>query len=149
PPSAASLEAELSFLGFLERLAVDAERGDGPRLQPLDADVAAALLALAVRAVLDAADCLVDLRHELALAVADAEQQVAVVFERGAVGRIGERLARLTHAVERANRLVQQLLPATQKQGPELTQISFPHYRHQMMGSESLDAVPPDRGRRN
>src|SRR5206468_738987 len=100
PPCAVrSRGAELPLLRFLERLAVDAERGHRARLQPLDADVRPAVLAFAVRAVLDAPECLVDLRDELALAVADAEEEVAVAFQRGAIGRVGELLAVLPPAV--------------------------------------------------
>src|SRR5439155_19878445 len=81
PPCAVrSRGAELALLRFLERFAVDAERGHRARLQPLDADVRPALLALAVRAVVDPPERLVPRRHELALAVADAEEEVAVAF---------------------------------------------------------------------
>ena len=60
-------------------------------------------------AVVDAAERLVDLGDELALAIADAEREVAVVLEGGAVGGIGEQLAALAHAVDRAEGLSQQL----------------------------------------
>src|SRR5256886_949380 len=98
------------LLRFLERLAVDAERGHRARLQPLDADVRPALLALAVRAVVDAPERLVDLRDELALAVADAEEEVAVAFQRGAIGRVGELLAVLPHAVDGAGGFADELV---------------------------------------
>src|SRR6185369_2771175 len=52
--------AELPLLGFLHRLAVDAECGDGAGAQTLEADRLAALLALAVAAVFDACDRLFD-----------------------------------------------------------------------------------------
>src|SRR5207244_1909070 len=111
PPSAVrSRGTELPLLRFLERLAVDAERGHRARLQPLEADVRPAVLALAVRAVLDAPERLVDLRDELALAVADAEEEVAVAFQRGAIGGVGALLAVLPHAVEGARGFVDQLL---------------------------------------
>ena len=44
-----SAEVAAALLGFLLRLAVDAERGDRPGPQALDADLTVALLALAVR----------------------------------------------------------------------------------------------------
>src|SRR5207247_6451192 len=112
---------ELPLLRFLERLAVDAERGHRARPQALEADVRPALLALAVRAVLDASERLVDLRDELALAVADAEQEVAVAFERRAIGRVGELLAVLPHAVDGAGGFVDQLVgPLLEEHGKRM-----------------------------
>src|SRR5439155_23033920 len=58
--------AELALLGFLQRLAVEAERGHGTRPQALEADLLAALLALPVGAVLDALDRFLDLADQLA-----------------------------------------------------------------------------------
>src|SRR6185312_1461959 len=98
-----------------------------PRLQTLDADVATALLALTVRAVVDAADGLVDLRDELPLAVADAEREVPVALERGAVGRIRELLARLAHAVDGAGGFVDQLLAPLLEERAKRTEIALPH----------------------
>src|SRR4029453_15887676 len=60
-------ELAATLLCFLLRLAGDAERGDGPGPQPIDTDLAAALLAPSVRSVLDASEGLVDLGDELAL----------------------------------------------------------------------------------
>src|SRR5206468_9234825 len=102
--------APASLLGFLERLAVDAERGDRTGAQALEADVLAALFAFAVRAVLDPPERLVDLGDELALAVADAEREVAVAFERRPVGGVGKLLAVLAHTIHRAGCFAYELL---------------------------------------
>src|SRR5439155_252891 len=128
PPCAVrSRGAELPLLRFLERLAVDAERGHRARLQPLDADVRPAVLALAVRAVLDAPECLVDLRDELAIAVADAEEEVAVAFERGAIGRVGELLAVLPHAVDGAGGFVDQFVAPRLEERAERIEFALSH----------------------
>src|SRR5688572_26326824 len=74
---------------LLGGLALDAERGDRSRLEPLHGDRVGALLTQAEGAVGDATERLVDLRDQLALAVADAQQQVAVALEVPAIGRIG------------------------------------------------------------
>src|SRR5271167_1046292 len=54
--------SDLRFAQFLRGFACDAKRGDGPRAQPLDSDLAAAFLALSVRAVLDSRDRFADFR---------------------------------------------------------------------------------------
>src|SRR5206468_923432 len=128
PPCAVrSRGAELPLLRFLERLAVDAERGHRARLQPLDADVRPAVLALAVRAVLDAPECLVDLRDELALAVADAEEELAVAVERGAIGRVGELLAVLPHAVDGAGGFVDQFVAPRLEERAKRIEFALSH----------------------
>src|SRR5271154_6333274 len=61
--------SDLRLAYFLRRFARDAQRGDGARFQPLDADVAAALFALPVRSILDSRESLADLAEQLALAI--------------------------------------------------------------------------------
>src|SRR6185369_477909 len=84
---------------LLGRFTLDAQRRDRPRLEPGGPDHLAALLAHAVAAVFEAPERLVDLGDQLALAVADAQREVAVGFERGAVGRVGK-VALGVHAVD-------------------------------------------------
>ena len=60
-----------------------------PREQTRDADRLAGLLAVAVAAVLDVRERLVDLLHELALAVAGAQLERVLLLDRRAVGGIG------------------------------------------------------------
>src|SRR5712675_109239 len=76
-----------AFLVALLRL--DRERRDRARLQPLQRDRLAGLLAIAVGVVLDALQRRVDLGNQLALAVAGAQFDGAVGLGRGAVGEIG------------------------------------------------------------
>ena len=56
------------------------QRGDRPRLKPAQRDRLAGFLAIAVGAVLDAADGFVDLGNQLALAVARPQLDGAVGF---------------------------------------------------------------------
>src|SRR5262249_18934929 len=88
---------------------------------------AAALLALPVRAVLDAPERLVDLRDQLPLAVTDAQREVAAVLQRGPVGWIGEQLAALTHPVDRAQGLPQQLSTSLVSQFLEGAKFTLSH----------------------
>src|SRR6185295_108300 len=70
-------------------LRLDRERGDGARLEPLNRDRLAGLLAIAVGAVIEADERRVDLGDQLALAVARTQFDRAVGFRRSAVGEIG------------------------------------------------------------
>ena len=63
------------------------ERRDGPRFEALDADLFAGLEAVAVAAVFDALQRLVDLADQLALAIAGAQLEAEFLFLRGAVVR--------------------------------------------------------------
>src|SRR5271168_1778574 len=95
-------DSDLRFACFLRGFARDAERGDRARLQPLDPDIAVAFFAAAVRAVLDSRECLADLAEQLALAIAHPQQEIAIRFERGAIGRVRRSLVRhVVHATDR------------------------------------------------
>ena len=65
--------------------------GDGARVQPLQRNRLARLLAKAVGAVLDPAQRRVDLGDQLALPVAGAQFELALGLGGGAVGQIGMR----------------------------------------------------------
>src|SRR5947208_13323710 len=71
------------------RLRLDGERRRRPRDQPGDADRLSRFLAVAVAALLDAAQGLVDFLEELPLAIARAELQRVRFLDRRLVGRIG------------------------------------------------------------
>src|SRR5436190_6716089 len=71
------------------RLRLDGERRRRPRDQPGDADRLSRFLAVAVAALLDAAQGLVDFLEELPLAIARAELQRVLFLDRRLVGRIG------------------------------------------------------------
>jgi hypothetical protein len=67
-------------------LRLDRERGDGARLEPLERNRLAGLLAIAVAAVLEAGERRVDLGDQLALAVAGAQLDRAIGLRGRAVG---------------------------------------------------------------
>ena len=86
-------------------LRLDRERGDRARVETLQADRLARLLAVAVGAVLDAGQRRVDLGDELALAVAGAQLERAVGLGGGAVGEVGVLGRILVQAGQRLLRL--------------------------------------------
>src|ERR1044071_4403276 len=74
--------ALVAFLGF------QAERGDRAGVEAGDADRLAGLLAVAVAAVLDPAQGLVDLGDQLPLAVTGAQLQGTIGLRRRPVGEV-------------------------------------------------------------
>src|SRR5947207_1399193 len=87
---AQTLLAAIHLFAFLVALLrLDRERRDRARLQPLQRDRLAGLLAIAVGVVLDALQRRVDLGDQLALAVAGAQFNGAVGLGGGAVGEVG------------------------------------------------------------
>src|SRR4051812_45014339 len=74
---------------FVALLRLDRQRGDRPRLEPAQADRLAGLLAIAIGAVLDPLDRLVDLGDQLARAVPGAKFQRPVGLDAGPVGQVG------------------------------------------------------------
>src|SRR5688572_27635463 len=86
PRDSLAVELLLQLAAFL---GLDREGRRGAREQPLDADGLAGFLAIAVAAVVDAGQGLVDLLQQLPLAVARAQLQRMLFLECRAVGRIG------------------------------------------------------------
>src|SRR5690348_3798992 len=94
-------------------LSLDAQSGHRPRLEAFDADLLARLQAVAVAAVLDALQRLVDLPYELALAIAGAQLQAELLFLGGAIVGVGEVGRLVLHVRDRAVDLDHQIaLPA-------------------------------------
>jgi hypothetical protein len=87
-------------------LRLDRERRDRARLEPLQRDRLAGLLAVAVGAVLDALDRGVDLGDQLALPVAGAQLDRAVGLRGGAVGQIRVVLVLVLQVLQRVARLL-------------------------------------------
>src|SRR5258708_9566796 len=82
-----SLLVAIDLFAFLVALLrLHRQRRDRARLQPLQRDRLAGLLAIAVGAVVDALQRRVDLGDQLALAVAGAQLDRAVGFRRGPGG---------------------------------------------------------------
>src|SRR5690606_25506072 len=82
-------------------LRLDRERRDRPRIETLQADRLAGLLAIAVGAILDALQRVVDLADELALTIARAQLDRTVGLRRRAVGIIGMVVAFRLQGLER------------------------------------------------
>src|SRR6266851_8142123 len=102
------LPVELLLL-LAARLRLDRKRCRRPRDQPGDADRLAGLLAVAVAALFDAAQGLVDFLEELPLAVARAKLKRVLFLDRRLVGRIGLQLV-LPQMLRGEIRLPQQFL---------------------------------------
>src|ERR1700704_5219599 len=100
------LPVELLLL-LAARLRLDGKRRRRPRDQPGDPDRIARLLAVAIAALLDAAQGLVDFLEELPLAVARAKLQRVLFLDRRLVGRIGLQLV-LPQMLRGEIRLLQQ-----------------------------------------
>jgi len=77
-----SVVAVDAFPAFVTLLGLDGQRRRGAGFQTSEADRLAGLLAIAVGAVLDAAQRFVDLGDQFALAVAGAQLQRPVGFRR-------------------------------------------------------------------
>src|SRR5687767_3724287 len=109
-----SVVAHRALEPLVALLRLDAERRDRPRLEPADADGLAGLLAIAVGALFDAAQGRVDLGENLPLAVARAQRDRHVGFERGAVGEVGFVQAFGLERLHRDPRLAQDLVAPEQ-----------------------------------
>ena len=87
------------------------QRRDRARLQAAQRDRLAGLLAIAVGAVLDAAERFVDLGDQLALAVARTQLDRAVGFRRCPVGEVGVVLILFLQVLQRFLGLFQDVFP--------------------------------------
>src|SRR5262249_17389844 len=74
---------------FVTLLGLERQRSDGSRIEPLEPDGLAGLLAVAVGALLDARERRVDLGDQLALPITRPKLQGAVGLGCGTVGKIG------------------------------------------------------------
>src|SRR5258705_1745667 len=113
--------AVLALAPFSALLGFDAEGGDGACFQALDADLLAGLEAVAVRAVLDALQRVVDLADQLAFPVARAQLEAELFFLGGAVVGIGEVRRLVLHVRDRAIHLHHEVaLPAVENEAEVL-----------------------------
>src|ERR1700681_1447868 len=109
--AAKTLLVAIDFLAFLVAfLRLYRERGDRARLQPLQRDRLAGLLAIAVGVVLDPLQRRVDLGDQLALAVAGAQLDGAVGLRGSPVGEIGMVLVLVLEVLERLLGFLQDVL---------------------------------------
>src|SRR5467141_1243935 len=117
----------LAFLVALLRL--HRERRDRARLQPLQRDRLAGLLAIAVAVVLDALQRRVDLGDQLALAVAGAQFDRAVGLRRRAVGEIGMIDVLFLQGLQRDPRFPEDLVLPRQQLGAKIIALAVVHER--------------------
>src|SRR5258708_2035388 len=116
--SRATLLVPINLLALLVTLLrFHRQRCNRTRLQPLERDRLASLLAIAVGVVLDALQRGVDLGDQLALAVAGAELNGAVGLRGGAIGEVGVVDVLLLQGLQGELRFLEDLvLPAEQLQ---------------------------------
>src|SRR5687767_13079617 len=86
---ASSFVAVDALAPLVPLLRLHRQRGDRARLEPLEGNRLAGLLAVAIGAVVETGERGVDLGDQLALAVAGAQLDRPVGFRGGAVGQIG------------------------------------------------------------
>src|SRR5581483_35929 len=111
----------VALLGF------QAHRRDGTRVQPGDGDRLAGLLAIAVGALLDPAQSLVDLGDQLALAIAGAQLKRPVGLRGGAIGHVGVILGLGLEVRQRLPRFSQDVVLPLQQLVLEIQDLAFIH----------------------
>src|SRR6202165_5250940 len=125
-----------AFLVALLRL--HRQRRDRARLQPLQRDRLAVLLAIAVGVVLDALQRRVDLGDQLALAVAGAQFDGAVGLGGSAVRQIGMIDVFFLQRLQRDSRLAEELVLPRQQLGAKIIALAVVHERLFFGGSVVL-----------
>src|SRR5262245_47759899 len=91
-------------------LRLDRQRRDRARLEPLERDRLAGLLAIAVGTVLETGERFVDLGDQLALAIAGAQLDRPVGLGWGPVGEVGMILILILKMLQRLLRFLQDIL---------------------------------------
>src|SRR6185312_1120255 len=133
--------AVLPFAPLAPLLRFEAQGGDRPRLQALDADLLAGLETIAVAAVLDSLQRLVDLANEFALAVPCAQLQAEFLLLGGAVIGIGEVRRLVLHVRDGAIDLDHQIaLPAVEDHA-EVLELLLAHVLLAALGDIGLDVA--------
>src|SRR5580692_12138059 len=118
-----------ALAAFVALLRLDRQRRDRPRLEPLDGDRLAGLLAIAVGAGLDARQRRVDLGDQLALPVAGAQLDGPVGLRGGAVGKVGMILALILEMLQRLLGLLEDVLAPVEQLQPEVLPLALVHER--------------------
>jgi hypothetical protein len=119
----------LALARFPCRLARYAKGGDRAGFQSLDPDLASALFAAAVAALIYSRDCFLDLAEQFALSIAQAQQEIAITFQRGTIGGVGVSvLGPIIHLSDGAIRFAQNFLFSVFQNFAEEFEVSLPHY---------------------
>src|SRR5687768_2398345 len=137
--AAAPLLVAINLLALLVALLrLDRERCDRARLEPLQRDRLAGFLAIAVGAVVDAADGGVDLGDQLALAVTRAQFDGAVGLRGRAVGEVWMIDVLVLQLDQRRLRLAQYFLFPCEQLGAEIIALTLVHERLLLRGPIGL-----------
>src|SRR6266481_5111258 len=125
-----TLLVAIDFFAFLVALLrLHRERRDRARLQPLQRDRLAGLLAIAGGVVLDALQRGVDLGDQLALTVAGAQLDRPVGLRRGAVGEVGVIDVLFLQGLQRHPRFPEDLVLPRQQLGAKIIALAVVHER--------------------
>jgi hypothetical protein len=114
-------------MGFLLPFALDAKRGDWPRLQPISADIIPAGFTHAKVAVLNPLQSFPDLKDQLSLPISDAKHKVPVRLKRRSIGWIGECLLGVRHAGDSLLGFLEQLIQPGKQDFSEFSLDFFFH----------------------
>src|SRR5580704_10360767 len=121
--------AVLPLASFAALLRLDRERCDGARLEALNADFLAGFQAIAVAAVLDALQRLIDLANEFALPVARAQLQAEFLFLRRPIVRIREIRGLILHVGDGAIHLFHEIALPAHEDLAEVLELLLAHVR--------------------
>src|SRR5690606_4861836 len=105
--SVVAIHALASLMAFLR---LDRERGDRPRIEPLQRDRLAGLLAVAVGAVLDPLQRCINLGNQFTLPIARPQLDRPIGFGRGTIGYVGMIDAIILQMLEGFTRLFKNFL---------------------------------------
>src|ERR1700735_4756980 len=119
--------AVLALTAFTSLLSLDRQRGHGPCFQALDTDLFAGFETIAVGAVLDAFQRLVDLTNELALTITRAQLEAEFFFlGRAGIG-VGKIRSLVLHVRDRAIDFLHQIALPIEQDQLEMRQLLLAH----------------------
>src|ERR1700722_4197969 len=133
--------AVLPLAPFAALLGFDREGGYRSRLEALDADFLAGFQTVAVAAVLDALQGLIDLADKLAFTVACAQLEAELLLLRGAIVRIGEIRCLVLHVRHGAIHFFHQIALPTQQNLAEVLELLLAHVRFAALRDVRLDVA--------
>src|SRR5215510_9457795 len=110
-------------------LCLDRQRGDRARLQPLERDRLAGLFAIAVGAVFDAGERLLDLGNQLALAIARSQFDRPVGLGRRTISQVGMILIFILQVLQSFLCLLQNIVLPVEQLLAEVLPLAIVHER--------------------
>jgi len=116
-----------AFHTFMAFLRLDRHGGDGPRFQTAQRNRLPAFFAIAIGAVFNAFQRLINLVDQFARPVPGAEFQRPVRLDRGAVRKVSFRYAAFRKGRKRLTRFAQQILPPSEQFLPKIFKLEGIH----------------------